>query len=272
MVECWAAQAIGNCCDRQSGEHIVSKSIFEGDKLIIRGFSWCKDAPKEVSVRKLKSNMLCERHNNATSDIDNEAATLSRYLRSIVQTPEHTSVPLYVPYMRYGPYALFGPHVPPISPCKLNGPRFERWLAKTVVNISYTYGRDDRWHLTRDDLKHPPDEIVRVIFGVESFGSPMGMYIVRNDEVRSNEGFSFMGFFHPEGGLMGASITLNGLRFIIWLTRTGPFTEEVKGDFFVRPNPSRLVILNSRPPIYRPSALTLHVDEHPFHVIDIQWR
>jgi hypothetical protein len=69
MEECWA-NCLRNCSNKITREHLVSQSLFVVNRVVVQGFPWCKDAPKEVSLASLTAKILCSKHNNDLSHID----------------------------------------------------------------------------------------------------------------------------------------------------------------------------------------------------------
>jgi hypothetical protein len=56
-----------------TGEHYVSKCVFDTDRVSVCSFGWCKEAPKEIPVKTLTANILCATHNNALFPVDEAA-------------------------------------------------------------------------------------------------------------------------------------------------------------------------------------------------------
>ena len=121
-MECWAA-CLGNCSDKVSREHLVSRGLFIGDIIRVEGFSWCKTGPKEVGLSSLTAKILCKKHNSDLSEVDAGGANafdIFRQLRLVANQrqglpPNSWQVPEY----------------------RIDGPLLERWLLKTLINISY---------------------------------------------------------------------------------------------------------------------------------------
>jgi hypothetical protein len=61
-----------------SGEHRVSKSLFDGDSISVHGFSWCKEKPVTIPLLAATAKILCITHNNALSDVDAAGARAFR--------------------------------------------------------------------------------------------------------------------------------------------------------------------------------------------------
>src|SRR5688500_9935061 len=74
-MNCWA-HSLGDCDDKQSREHLVSASLWEGDSITVQGFPWCRDAPATIGLANLTSKVLCKRHNSLLSPLDSEAKSV----------------------------------------------------------------------------------------------------------------------------------------------------------------------------------------------------
>ncbi len=72
LVTCWASD-LGGCSNGLSGEHVVTKALFDGKAATVKGFGWCKDEFKTVGLNSLVANILCKHHNEYLSPVDEEA-------------------------------------------------------------------------------------------------------------------------------------------------------------------------------------------------------
>lgn len=84
MKKCWA-NSYGQCGNKITGEHLISKSILN-KRIIVQGFSWCKDQPKEIGQASLVNNFLCNHHNEALSPSDTEIANFVSSLDKFTAT------------------------------------------------------------------------------------------------------------------------------------------------------------------------------------------
>src|SRR5688500_15498052 len=59
-----------NCSQKITGEHSISETALESIHTVVKvsGVPWLL-APKDIPVRSLTSNILCERHNSTFSPI-----------------------------------------------------------------------------------------------------------------------------------------------------------------------------------------------------------
>jgi hypothetical protein len=74
-----------------SREHLVSQSIFPGGNIRVQGFPWCLGKVKEIAISGLTAKILCERHNNDLSPVDEagvRAFSTFREMRRLVNVRE----------------------------------------------------------------------------------------------------------------------------------------------------------------------------------------
>lgn len=120
MEKCYA-NSIGNCSEKLSGEHIVSKGILD-DQIEIMGFPWCKSQSMLMSKNSFVSNILCERHNSLLSPFDNEIKSHKNHIDLIDQNDKlFDRMPQMIKQNQFV-YAN-------------NGYYLERWFLKTLINI-----------------------------------------------------------------------------------------------------------------------------------------
>src|SRR5665213_2855249 len=77
---CWAA-CLGNCSNKMSREHIVTKAMYLDNEITVSGMPWCADEPKTVGMAGLTAKILCVAHNSALSKVDEEAVRFARAMR-----------------------------------------------------------------------------------------------------------------------------------------------------------------------------------------------
>ena len=85
MVNCWA-QIMGNCSDKQSAEHLISKAVMNehgpknGPNVM---FDSKRGTFKTVGPNAYVSNILCSLHNTELSNLDAEAAKTYAALKKL---------------------------------------------------------------------------------------------------------------------------------------------------------------------------------------------
>jgi hypothetical protein len=118
MPTCWAA-CLADCDDKISKEHVVSKALCESDTVVVHGFAWCKDQPKEISLSNLVAKILCKKHNSDLSELDAAGGKAYAAIRTMMGTSNARAAvkPRYWTVQRY----------------KVPGPLLERWFLKTLI-------------------------------------------------------------------------------------------------------------------------------------------
>ena len=207
MVKCWAS-IIDGCSNTLSGEHYISKGLWSGRKLIIvRSFEWLKGEVRTIPIERLTARILCTNHNNQLSPLDSEAvefiktiAELERVLLARWKSPQRIFLNIIRP--------------------SVNGTIFERWAVKTAIGCSLVDHKNRLWHQTQKSLGEPPGEIVRAVYGLSPFSTPMGLYFAHGEEDKNffRDGITVETLFHPRGGFVGALLRFRGFRFLVWLT------------------------------------------------------
>lgn len=210
MVTCWAS-GMGDCDNKQSAEHYVTRGLWSASEIMISGFDWQKGEQKLLPVGRLESKILCETHNNRLSDVDAEAIRISKFFGDAVDavksSQKQTSAKKPLFPQRY----------------QANGPLFERWCAKTLIDFVCVEKSDTVWHDTGTPVIDSPIDVVRAIYGFKRFRYPMGLYLAQENTERPQEvlreAVTVDPRFHPEsGGLVGAFLGFRDFRFLIWLT------------------------------------------------------
>lgn len=111
------AEASNDCGGKLSREHWISNAIYQKvlertGRIRIEGLAWLPGEAKELPVAALASRILCERHNNRLTELDDQAGHLFRilweYQDAIAREPRGLHL-----------FSLF------------DGPTVERWLLKT---------------------------------------------------------------------------------------------------------------------------------------------
>jgi len=203
VVKCWA-KTLGECSDIQSREHYLSKGLWEGDTITVKGL-WKEE--RTVGLSSLTAKNLCKTHNELLSPLDSEA---KKIFNTISELYRLHAVRLKLKRRKFWTVQRY----------LVNGIFFERWAVKFIVGFFYVFGKNRHWHLTQTGPLEPPSEIVDAIFGHKPFKKPMGLYLAYDigDRHYPDEGVNLAPLFHPDSsGLVGANLEFRGLRFLLWL-------------------------------------------------------
>lgn len=200
---CWAA-SLGDCRGKISREHYVSSCLFPSGKAIVKGFHWCREETKVIGIQSLTRNILCERHNNALSELD---SAMLGFFNTLRESSKLTEIRSKLRQTRWKLHHF-----------EVNGALLERWLLKTLINISF--GQNLRFGDTQEPPGVPPKDLVLITFGESEFVGFAGMYIsVRlGEQLGGLEGVSIT-TFTERGALVVAEFTVCGIRFLLSLVQ-----------------------------------------------------
>ena len=159
---CWAA-CLGDCCQKISREHTVSKGLFNTDEIIVQGFSWCLKEPKAIGLGSLVAKILCEKHNNDLGELDSAAKDSFDVFREAVR-------------LNHVRQKLKRPPIWNIRRLTIDGPRLERWFLKTLINLSF--GGQWTIGLGSHAAGSVSSSLVKIAFGRREFENGAGMYTI----------------------------------------------------------------------------------------------
>jgi len=188
------------------------------------GFPWCKDTPKSVGLPNLTAKILCRTHNNALSPLDAAAGEAFDALRrASALFSERGAKP-----RRHWDRIRF--EIP--KPWLL-----ERWFLKTTLNLCVVSESTAVWRQTGRPLTQPPENLVRLAFGIDPFVKPMGLYSAAavGEKVYLADSFTFAPLLYGDKesggqGMMAGLFTFRGFRFLLHLEpHQLPATLEVPG-------------------------------------------
>jgi hypothetical protein len=158
---CWAA-TLADCSEKMSREHTVSRSLFVSDEIFVQGLPWCSKEPKKIGISSLVAKILCERHNNALSELDTAALEAFNVFRESIRLNNVRG-------------KLKRPPIWNIKRLTIDGPRLERWFLKTLINL--TFGGE--WAIGRGNhsVGSVSNELVEIAFGRRRFEHGAGLYM-----------------------------------------------------------------------------------------------
>jgi hypothetical protein len=201
MERCWA-KSLGDCDGPLSGEHYFSAGLFEGDKVFIVGFDWCKDKPKEIGKKSLVKKILCKSHNERLSILDDEAIKTFQTIKAerelndfrIKQEKRIWSVRRW----------------------EIKGPLLERWFLKSLIGIAceteYKIGPDS------EEPGQPSPNLVRIAYGLEDFPGMAGLYVLAaaGMNVHIRDRIEYIPMAHSDC-LPGGLFVFAGYCFVLYL-------------------------------------------------------
>ena len=207
MKSCWAA-CLDGCSGKISREHIVSRSLFEGEAVKVFGFPWCKDEEKEISLPSLTAKILCVKHNNNLSEVDTAGADAFAVFREMTRLSNVRE--------------KMKPHRWRVVRYSINGLLLERWFLKTLINISlnskYPIGK------LAIDAGQPSDILVKIAFGCHAFTGRSGLYsaVHVGQKVDSSDKVGFAPLIKENNYIDGGLFSFRGFRFLLFLDAEGP--------------------------------------------------
>jgi hypothetical protein len=208
MKTCWAL-VLGDCSEDISREHLVSESIFLDDTVLVQGFKWCKDIPKQVGLASLTSKILCRHHNSMLSILDSSAKASYEAIRS--------AQVLYETRLRLRKNKFWN-----TVNFKVSGILFERWVLKTLINLSF----NQNFPIGNDGSQNgmPSDSLVKLVFGLQNFEGKSGLYSVVKTGEHTNflETLRFAPLIYQGRYIAGAMFVIKGLRFVLFFGKEGP--------------------------------------------------
>jgi hypothetical protein len=214
-MACWAA-CLGDCDNKLSREHLVSDCPFIGDAVRVQGFPWCRDEPMEIGLTALTAKILCVRHNNDLSPVDESAGKAFDTLRQMT---------------------LFGnvrskmkPRIWNVKTFSIDGKTLERWFLKTLINIAcdgtYPIGRDS------DVPGRASERLVRIAFGHSLFENRAGLYFIAQVGMmmKFEDTVQVLPLIKNDRHIEGALFTFRGISVLLFLESEGP-PEPLTGIF-----------------------------------------
>lgn len=195
-----------------SQEHLVSECLFEGE-VKVKGLPWCKDAEKTIGKGRLTAPLLCRHHNGILGEVVDKAA-------------KHTLDTLRTAFDLWEVRKAIRARSWTKKYFETDMLLLERWCLKTLININLSNkpgfpiepeGKSNR----------PTEELVRVVFGLDRFEPPKGLYRVA---ALGDRGNFLDGAIHLEtqtlnDRLIGGKFELWGIPFVLSL-----FPEEIKWE------------------------------------------
>jgi hypothetical protein len=202
MSSCWAA-SIGNCNGGISREHVVSKALFKSPTVSVDGFPWCKGKTLTIGIESLTAKILCQRHNNNLSPLDEEASALFDAIREWCarENVRNNMSPL----SRIARPATV-----------VNARLLERWFLKTLLNLSLS--REYYIGINGEEKGVVPLDLVQICYGMRNFEGKAGMYGAAHAGmmIASHDTLRFAPLLRDER-VLGGFFEFRGFRFFLSL-------------------------------------------------------
>jgi hypothetical protein len=187
-----------------SKEHLVSECLFPGD-VTVKGLPWCKDREKTIGIGSFTSGFLCRHHNSALSELDSASKqTLDTLIEAVELYERRKKIRTRSWTTKYFTTDML---------------LLERWCLKTLINVNLS-GKPGLPVDADGKSNSPTEELVRIVFGLERFRPPMGLYRVAVNGETSNDladGRIHVTTKSRDGRLAAAEFRLWGLPFFLSL-------------------------------------------------------
>jgi hypothetical protein len=250
MDKCWA-KSLGDCSDKMSGEHLVTAGIFSTDKVMVQGFSWCKDVRKEIGLNSLVRKVLCRDHNSQLSPLDDAVIGLFQALNDCTRLSDvRNSLP-----PRRWTRANFD----------VDGKKLERWCLKTLITLSL--GGSMPLGPKSKDSSAPHEDLVALCYDRLQFVFPAGLYVSYEpgDSITLEDRVTVGPINRDDNFIVGARFSLGGFHLMLYIDdrpfQPGPITFNRKdGTSERRP-----------PPLYRTKALNFQIGKYVSHSLRFIW-
>ena len=155
-----------------SREHYVSRGVFPVECVTVIGHSPLPESMRTIHIDELVAKTLCQKHNNALSDLDQALIDLVNCIR---ETERLREVRKGIKSAWYAPVRL-----------TVDGTRIERSVLKMVLNYAVVLHEHlGGWR--------PPDWLPEVVFGTRPLveGSGLAMISRVGDQIVSSESIRF---------------------------------------------------------------------------------
>jgi len=205
MRECWAS-CLGDCDGGISAEHIVSQSLFQSKTVNVRGFHWCKDHSKTISLASLTKNALCRHHNAVLSPVDSAGSHAFDVFRTATRLNNER---MLAPHQRHKRVN----HI-------VNARDLERWLLKTLINIGY--GGDSYIGPNSSQRGLASADLVEIAFGRRQFKPENGMFVAaKPGQYMDSQDHLHCSLLMKDAYICGARFVFRGLRMFLDLIPGG---------------------------------------------------
>lgn len=170
------------------------------------------DEQVEIGLSSIVSKILCKRHNELLSPLDEAGAASFSTLREITRLEnkrEHLKRRMWN-VIRY----------------KINGSMLERWFIKTAINIVCAQNQEVTWRESKTPRLEPPSAVVEAVFGNRKIPPDMGLFCAANagQEVVLSSHITFAPLL-LDRAVCAAIFEFSGFRFVISLS-DGPMPDQ----------------------------------------------
>ncbi|MBI4442194.1 MAG: hypothetical protein HY649_02330 [Acidobacteria bacterium] len=168
---CWAA-CLSECSGGFTGEHLVTKKLFKGKAITVKGSPWCRQIAMSIGKENFTSNALCKKHNNGLSPVDQAGIDAFAVFRRLAELDEQ----------RIQAMKAAGSPLPfDVMEHTVDGPMIERWFLKTLINLEVVGKQGIPIGPYQNNASEPPQELVEIAFGQKQFENGAGLYTLSRE-------------------------------------------------------------------------------------------
>jgi hypothetical protein len=258
VSECWA-KCLGDCKGKITAEHIVTEGLWTSNEVGVFGLPWCREKHVFIGVKNLTKNMLCDRHNSTLSPVDEGGITAFDTFRqtSKVHVQRYANIESGFRTGRLDVYTY-----------TFNGPLFERWLLKTMINMEMA-GDQNLPVGPYFNQPQPACDLVETTYGKRNLSGNAGLYFAATlgQRVKMEERLQYVSMVgsSPNGNYVaGGGFVFFGFRFMLLLDPSA------KPETFKEHNQATGTSTEI-PLIKHPYKLLFTVNEEPSQEIEITW-
>ena len=194
---CYASSL--NDCDGGvlTSEHFFSKSVLHllSDSIIeVKGWPWCQDKMKRISIESFKARILCKKHNNNLSGLDDTAGKL------------------FDLFIQYQDKNLNGWHL-------LSGEDIEKWMLKLLIGL---VASNNVYNSEKTDVNDAPlENWVNILYGSKDMPDGWGLYLFelpKNTEPQKEPIRISVSSHEPNSEAWVMGVGLMGFNFLLNMT------------------------------------------------------
>ncbi len=178
------ANLLHDCSTSTTAEHVISESVLElvfpdAKQIEQYGGSWNPPGEsRKMSIKNMSAKVLCSRHNQALSGLDDIGRKFFEFLRS---------------------------DLPGNRILMINGYELERWMLKVLCGFLAS-----GWGPHKQGTWTAPRNWLEILFGSDIVPFPGGLSLLRGKDIRAPN--NQIGVFPAESDMLGS---FNGIAFII---------------------------------------------------------
>jgi hypothetical protein len=225
--------------------------MFDTSTVLVQGFSWCLNAPKEIGLASLVKNVLCTKHNSDLSPVDEAGIGARDVLKECVRLNDVRS--------------KAGHRSWSVSRFEVVGTNLERWCLKTLITLGY--GQSPVGAQSKDSTT-PSKQLVDICFGAAQFEPRAGLYMFGetgyNFPLEDKVNIITMSDVNNTF-ISGATFFLYGFQFVLYLDQRGLHPEEV--NFVSKDGTTE----KRCQPMYRLKGMNFQIGKYISHTIDFLW-